>query len=107
MPIQCWDFQGNHKYTDFPHKNDKVRIVHNVQQDETLEDMGSRVPRIYVALENKQAEFQSHIIEVEGMINSHIFTILIDSGAIHSYIDPRMVESLHLSRTKHEKYWLV
>jgi hypothetical protein len=35
------------------------------------------------------------------------FTILIDSWDSHSYIDPRVVESLQLSRIKHEKYWLV
>jgi hypothetical protein len=84
-----------------------VRVFHNVQQPETVEDMGSRIPRIYAALDNKKAEFQSHMIEVEGMINNHAFTILIDSGASHSYIDPRVVESLHLPRSKHEKYWLV
>jgi hypothetical protein len=47
------------------------------------------------------------MIEVEGMINNHAFTILIDSGANHSHIDPRVVESLQLSRRKHEKSWLV
>jgi hypothetical protein len=57
-----------------------------------VEDMGRSVPRIYAALDNKQAEFQSHMIEVEGMINNHAFTILIDSGASHSYIDPKVVE---------------
>ena len=69
--------------------------------------MGSRMPRIYAALDNKQAEFQSQMIEVEGMINNQPFIILVDSGAIHSYMDPRVVESLHLSRSKHEKSWLV
>jgi hypothetical protein len=48
----------------------------------TVEDMGKSVPRIYVALDNKQAEFQSHMIEVEGMINNHAFTILIDYGLV-------------------------
>jgi hypothetical protein len=66
MPIQCWGCQGNHKYKDCPHKNGKVRVVHNVQQVETVEDMGSRMPRIYASLDNKQAEYQSHIIEVEA-----------------------------------------
>jgi hypothetical protein len=47
------------------------------------------------------------MIEVEGMINNHPFTILIDSGASHTYIDPRVVEILQLSRSKHEKSWLV
>jgi hypothetical protein len=69
--------------------------------------MGSRMPRIYAALDNKQAEFQSHMIEVEGTINNRPLVILIDSGASHSYIDPRVVECLHLTRSKHEKSWLV
>jgi hypothetical protein len=106
-PIECWGYKGNHRYRDCPHRNDKVRAVPNVQQAETVEDMGSRILRIYVALDNKQAEYQSHMIEVEGMINNHAFTILIDSGASHSYVDPRVVESLQLSRSKHGKSWLV
>jgi hypothetical protein len=50
-----------------PTKKTKSRTVHTVQQAETVEDMGSRMPRIYAALDNNQAEFQSHMIEVEGM----------------------------------------
>jgi hypothetical protein len=42
-------------------------------------------------LDNKQAEFQSHMIEVEGMINNQPLVILIDSGASHNYVDPRVV----------------
>jgi hypothetical protein len=57
MPIQCWGCKENHKYKDCPHKNGKARAIHNVQQAETVEDMGSRMPRIYVALDNKQDEF--------------------------------------------------
>jgi hypothetical protein len=84
-----------------------VRTFNNVQQAETVEDMGSRMPRIYATFDNKQEEFQSHMIEVEGMINNRPLIILIDSGASHSYVDPMVVESLHLSRRKHEKSWLV
>jgi hypothetical protein len=47
------------------------------------------------------------MIEVEGMINNKTLAILIDSGASHSYIDPNMVESLQLPRSKHGKSWLV
>jgi hypothetical protein len=42
-------------FRDFPHRGEKVRIVYNVQQDETVEDLGRNVPRIYAALDNKQA----------------------------------------------------
>jgi hypothetical protein len=43
------------------------------------------------------------MIELEVMINNQPFNILIDSGAIHSYIDPRMVKSFQLLRRKHGK----
>ena len=41
--------------------------------------------------------------EVDGMINNQTIAILIDSGASHSYTDPKMVESLQLPRRKHGK----
>jgi hypothetical protein len=47
------------------------------------------------------------MIEVEGMINNQTLAILIDSRASHSYIDPNMVESFQLPRSKHGKSWLV
>jgi hypothetical protein len=105
--MECWGCKGNHRYRDCPHRKDKSRTVHVVQQAEIVEDMGRRMPRIYAALDNKQAEFQSHMIEVEGMINNRPLVILIDSGDIHSYVDPRVVEILHLTERKHEKSWLV
>jgi hypothetical protein len=58
-------------------------------------------------VDNKKAEFQSHMIEVEGMINNQTIEILIYSGATHSYIDPKMVERFHFPRSKHEKSWMV
>jgi hypothetical protein len=69
--------------------------------------MGRSIPRIYAALDNKQDEFQSHMIEVEGMINNHAFNILIDSGAIHRYIDPKVVEIFQLPRSKNGKSLLL
>jgi hypothetical protein len=72
-----------------------------------MEDMGRNIPRIYVVLVNKQVEFQSHMIEVEGKINIQPISILIDSGASHSYLDPKMVEIFQLSRRKLGKPWLV
>jgi hypothetical protein len=42
-------------FRDCPHRSDKVRVVHNVQRAETVGDMGRNIPRIYAALDNKQA----------------------------------------------------
>jgi hypothetical protein len=105
--MQCWGCKGDHRFIDCPHRGGKSRVVHNVQWDDTVEDMGIYVPRIYAALENKKEEYQSHMIEVEGMINNQTLAILIDSRASHSCIDPNMVESLQFPRRKHGKSWLV
>jgi hypothetical protein len=94
-------------YIDFPHRGEKVRIVHNVQHIDTIEDMGISMPRIYAALDNKQAKFQSHMIEVEGKINDQPIDILIDSRDIHSYIDPKLEVRFHFPRSKLGKSWLV
>jgi hypothetical protein len=72
-----------------------------------LRTWARNVPRIYAALDNKQVEFQSHMIEVEGKINDQPIAILIDSGASHSYLDPKMVERFQLPRSKLGKPWLV
>jgi hypothetical protein len=76
--MQCLGCKGDHKYRYCPHKDEKARFFHNVQQAEIMEYMGRSVSRIYVALDNKKEDFQSHMIEVEGMINNNSFTILID-----------------------------
>ena len=47
-----------------------MRIVHNIQEVETMEDMGGSMPRIYVALDIKHEEYQSPMIEVEGKIDN-------------------------------------
>jgi hypothetical protein len=106
-PIQCWGCGEYHIYIDFPHMGEKVRTVHNAQQTTTVEDMGRNVPRIYAALDNKKVEFQSHMIEVEGKINDQPIAILINSGASHSYLDPKMVEIFKLTRRNLGKPWLV
>jgi hypothetical protein len=56
-PIQCWGCKGDHRFSGCPHRGEKGRIVYNVQQSETMEDMGRNVPRIYETLDNKQAEY--------------------------------------------------
>jgi hypothetical protein len=84
-----------------------MRIVHNIQEFDIVEDMDRIVSRKYASLENRQVDYQSHMIEVESKIDSHPITSLIDFGASHSYVDPNMVDIFKLKGRKHEKYWLV
>jgi predicted aspartyl protease len=47
------------------------------------------------------------MIEMEGEINDQPISILIDLGASHSYLDPKMVERFQFPRSKLGKPWLV
>jgi hypothetical protein len=105
--IQCWGCKGDHMYRVCPRISERVRNVHNVQQFETVEDMDINLPKIYVAPDKNQVEFQSHMIEVEGKINNQPIVILIDSRSSHIYLDPKMVGIFHLPRNKLGKSWLV
>jgi hypothetical protein len=101
--IQCWGCKEDHLYKDFPHRKDRVKIVHNIQDTTINKDMG----RIYATLDDRQVEYQSNMIEVEGMIINQYVVILIDLGASHCYIDPKIVDCLHLEKSKLGKSSLV
>ena len=47
------------------------------------------------------------MIEVHGKINNQPIAILIDLGASHNYLYPKMVERFHFPRINIGKYWLV
>jgi hypothetical protein len=52
--VQCWGCEGNHLYRYYPHKGEIMKTFHNIQEVETIEDKGGNIPRVYVALDNKQ-----------------------------------------------------
>ena len=63
--------------------------------------MASIVPRIYAALEGRQADHQSIVVEVVGKIAEQSVSVLIDHGSTHSYITPRIVEICSFKKLKH------
>jgi hypothetical protein len=60
--------------------------------------------RIYGDLDDRQTEYQSNMIKVEGKIINHLVIILIDSGASHYYLDPKIMDRLHLEKKNLGKY---
>ena len=73
----------------------------------TIRELARTMPRINVALENRQADYQNSMVEVEGMINQTPVTILINPGASLSYIAPQIVEKCKFSVDKFDNSWLV
>jgi hypothetical protein len=47
------------------------------------------------------------MVEIEGMLNQKLVSILIDPGASLCYISPTVVENCKLEKVKHKKSWLV
>jgi hypothetical protein len=69
--------------------------------------MARSMPQIYAAMDNKQADQQASVVEIEGMITNHLVSILIDPGLNLSYIAPKVVDKCKLKPHKHTKPWLV
>ena len=69
--------------------------------------MARSMPRISVALEYQQVDNKDSMVNNEGMIKAEPISIIIDLGAILSYVSPRIVEFCKLSKGTIEKYWLV
>ena len=62
----------------------------------TVGELAKTMPRINATLENRQAKYQTSMVEVEGMLNQTPVTILIDPRPSLSYIAPKMVEKCKL-----------
>ena len=73
----------------------------------TVGDLARTMPRINAALKNRQADYQTSMVEVEGKLNQTPIYNLIDPGASLSYISPDLVEKCKLSVEKFPKSWLV
>ena len=79
-----------------PLENESARPTYNIQETETVGQVARAVPRIYVALEDRQADHQSAVVEVVGKIVEQSVSILIEPGSTHIYITPRVVDNCAL-----------
>ena len=59
----------------------------------TVGDLARTIPSINAALENRKADYQTSMVEVEGKLNLTPISILIDPGASLSYISPDLVKN--------------
>jgi len=100
---QMLEMQRRSHVQGFPSQRRQMNTMHNIQEASIVEYMGRSIPRIYAALEDRQAKYQSNMIEAEGKIINHPAAILIDSEASRCYIDPKIVDRLHLEKSMLEK----
>ena len=79
--------------------------VNMLQEASTVNDLTRNIHRINVALEDRNADHQPIMLEVEGKISNTPVSILIDYGSSLSYIAPKIVENCKLVKEKNA--WLV
>ena len=67
-----------------PLEKDSARPTYNLQEVETVGQVARAAPRIYAALEDRQAYHQSTVVEVAGKIVEQSVSIMIDLGSTRS-----------------------
>jgi hypothetical protein len=72
------DVGSTHLLRDFPHRKHDSRRVYNVQEVATVNDVTMSLSRIYAAIENWQANHQTSMVELEGIIIEQPVFVLID-----------------------------
>jgi hypothetical protein len=106
-PLKCWGCGEEHMLRDFPHRNPSSKGVYNIQEATMVDDVARSMPKIHAALDNRKADHQASVVEMEGMVTNHLISILIDPGSNLSYISPQTIEKCKLQQEKHAKPWLV
>jgi hypothetical protein len=91
----------------YPHIQHDSKRVYHMKEATTVNNLAMNVPRIYAAIENRQAYHQASMVEMEGIISKQPIHILVDHGYNLSYVSPQVVEACSLQRKNHAKSWLV
>jgi hypothetical protein len=88
-------------------QEEKQQQLAYLHEASTVDEIARNIPKINATLENREANHQTSMVEVEGILNNEPISILIDLGAILSYISLRVVKLCKLQKNKFEKSWLV
>ena len=78
-----------------------------MQEASTVGDVARIIPRINASLEDHREYYQPTMIELEGKLLSQSISILVDLGAILSYVNPKIIEVCKLKGQKFKNPWMV
>jgi hypothetical protein len=98
--VTCWGCGGPHYQRDCPEL--QSGFVH--REGKAPMGRASSSHQIYAAVNNRQAEHQSTVVESSGMLNHINVKILFDSGATDSFISPSALEKSGLAAYEHDDF---
>ena len=81
--------------------------MHTIREDATVGDVVNEMPRINVALDNRHADHQTYMVEIEGMLKIKPISILIDPDSSLSYVSPSIEKRCNFHLNKFENSWMV
>ena len=95
-PSKFWGCGEPHLLRDCPHRN--IQMIVRDREATTENDIARNIPTIHAALDNRQAQHQATMVEMEGKIFDKFVSILIDLGYKYSYISLDLVEKCCLNK---------
>jgi hypothetical protein len=98
--VTCWGCGGPHYQRDCPES--QSGFVH--REGKAPMGRASSSHQIYAAVNNRQEEHQSMVVESSGMLNHVNVKILFDSGATDSFISPCALEKCGLAAYEHDDF---
>lgn len=105
-PLQGWGCVEPHYYKNSPH-HARPEEATNVQEASTTGEVARSMPRTIVLLEDHQAYYQRTMIKLEGKLFNQSISLLVDVGAILSYVSPKVVGKCCLQTHKFKIPWMV
>jgi len=67
-PLKCWECGEPHYFKDCPNRKKGFGNVHSIQEVTTIGEIARSILQINAALENRQEEYQTSMVEVEGTL---------------------------------------
>ena len=86
--VKCWECQGPHYANDCPNRKRNYNNVHTIKEEEIVGDVANEMPKINSALDNRQGDHQTSMVEIQGMIQNKHASILIFLGSSLIYVSP-------------------
>jgi hypothetical protein len=98
--VTYWGCGGPHYQRDCP----KLQLGFVHREGKASMGRASSSHHIYVAVNNRQAEHQSMVVESSGTLNHINVKILFDYGATDSFISPSALEKSGLAAYEHDDF---
>ena len=77
-PLTYWECGEPHLKRHCPCLTGENKTLHSIREASIVGEIGRNFHSINAALEDRQADHQSTIVDIEGIVSNHAISVLID-----------------------------